>query len=215
MATSYCNHCGALVENEASFCGICGTRLRVTQAETSTPNTFGSTERHIAPVETSASTRPKPIPRTEVQTLEPPGQEPVIRPQIQASRLRSDRTISDPAPALPSRSVGRTVRRLGAFLVSYQYEPLGTFWPLAIGPNVIGRAASQRPDIAVGISDITVSSEQAIVWIENPVAWVEDRGSTNGTFINEVPVLAYTKMPVQHGDILRFGSFETKLVIVP
>jgi len=132
-----------------------------------------------------------------------------------APMSRASRTVVDDSPSrTPSRSTGRTARPLGGFLVSYQYEPLGTFWPLGQGPNLVGRAGA-RPDIDVGISDATVSSEQASIDVESTGISVLDRGSTNGTFINGRQLPSGGKAMVGHGDRLRFGSFETIVVVVP
>ena len=40
--------------------------------------------------------------------------------------------------------------------------------------------------------------------------WVEDSGSTNGTFVNDAPVTAARLL--QRGDVVRFG--QTELVVV-
>jgi len=156
----------------------------------------------------------KPLGSTQVRTLDT-GRPPP--PEITATREEKKlKTVVDERPPVtPSRSVGRTARPLGAFLVSYQYEPLGTFWPLAIGPNVIGRSGGGRPDIDVGISDTTVSSEQAVIEVEPRGITVEDRGSRNGTFVNGRAIAAGVRVPVVHGDHVKFGSFETIVVLVP
>ena len=111
--------------------------------------------------------------------------------------------------------MGRPPRPVGAFLVSYQYEPLGTFWPLGLGTNLVGRAGSGRPDLDVGISDTTVSSEQALFEVDARGITVEDRASRNGTTVNGRAAAAGARVPVAHGDRVKFGSFETILVQVP
>lgn len=139
---------------------------------------------------------------------------PVIAPERTVSR--ANKTIADERPSVaPSVSLGRPPRPLGAFLVSYQYEPLGTFWPLGLGANLIGRAGAGRPDLDVGISDTTVSSEQALIEVDARGITVEDRASRNGTSLNGRPLPAGAKVAVSHGDRIKFGSFETILVQVP
>jgi hypothetical protein len=128
---------------------------------------------------------------------------------------RASRTVADGAlRAPPSLAVGRTPRPLAGFLVSFQYEPLGTFWPLATGSNRIGRA-NARPDVDVAIADATISSDQAELTIERGAASIEDRGSTNRTFVNGHPLVAGQRAAVRHGDRLRFGSYEAILVLLP
>jgi hypothetical protein len=162
---------------------------------------------------------PKPIGATMVRTLDtgrppPPDSIPTAdaRP---VARVPSRTVVDERPPVSPSRSLGRTPRPLGAFLISYQYEPLGTFWPLAAGTNIIGRAGAGRPDIDVGIADTTVSTEQALIDVDPRGITVEDRGSRNGTCINGRQIAAGVRVPVVHGDRVKFGSFETILVQVP
>ena len=129
---------------------------------------------------------------------------------------RARRTIADErASVAPSASVGRPSRPLGAFLVSYQYEPLGTYWPLALGDNLIGRSGSGRVDLDVGIADTTVSGEQATIVIDAGAITVEDRASRNGTSVNGQALSPRSSRLLAHGDRVRFGSFETILVVVP
>ncbi len=146
----------------------------------------------------------KPVGPTEVRTSSAP------------PLPRKGATVVDDRPNnVLSTSMGRTPRPLGGFLVSYQYEPLGTFWPLATGPNLVGRAGSGRPDLDVGIADGTVSTEHVAITIEARGAQVEDRGSRNGSWLNGQPLVPRAPMPLRHGDRLRLGSFETVAVLVP
>lgn len=136
--------------------------------------------------------------------------------QPERTLSRAHKTIADERPSVaPSVSLGRPPRPLGAFLVSYQYEPLGTFWPLGLGANLVGRTGTGRPDLDVGISDTTVSSEQASIEVDASGITVEDRGSRNGTSVNGRPIGGGGRVPVAHGDRIKFGSFETIVVKVP
>lgn len=128
---------------------------------------------------------------------------------------RKGGTVVDDRPAALSLAVGRTPRPLGGFLVSYQYEPLGTFWPLATGANLVGRAGSGRPDLDVGIADGTVSTEHVSIAIDARGVTVQDLGSRNGSALNGALLPPRMPTPLRHGDRLRLGSFETIVVLVP
>jgi pSer/pThr/pTyr-binding forkhead associated (FHA) protein len=80
---------------------------------------------------------------------------------------------------------------------------------------MVGRSGGGRPDIDVGISDTTVSSEQATIEVEPQGISIEDRGSRNGTSVNGRTIAAGVRVPVVHGDRVKFGSFETIVVLVP
>ncbi|MGZ6066519.1 MAG: FHA domain-containing protein [Polyangiales bacterium] len=179
-------------------------------------------------VERMPSQMPPPKPlgaRTEVRTVDTGRPPPLKTLDDQSSLSKTAKTgsktiIDDAPPVTMSRSTVRTPRPLAAFLVSFQYEPLGTYWPLGAGSNLVGRSAGGRPDLDVGIGDTTVSSEQAVVEIDSLrpgvlAATVEDRTSRNGTAVNGRAIAAGVRVPVGHGDRIRFGSFETVLVLVP
>ena len=136
-------------------------------------------------------------------------------PLPDAPLSRASPTLAgDAAKSPPPLSIARTPRPLGGFLVSFQYEPLGAFWPLAIGDNRIGRAGA-RPDIDVAIADATVSSDQAILNVERGAASIEDRGSTNRTFVNGRALVAGARAPLRHGDRIRLGSYDAIMVLLP
>ncbi len=177
------------------------------------------------PIDQTQKTGRRPIgASTEIRTTVDTGRPPPNEPLRTASRMidevptasRAAKTIVDERPPVaPSRSIGRTPRPLGGFLVSYQYEPLGTFWPLAVGTNIVGRSGGSRADLDVGIADTTVSSEQALLEVDAGAVTVEDRGSRNGTQVNGRAVVPGVRVPLAQGDRVRFGSFETILVLVP
>ncbi|RMF46724.1 MAG: FHA domain-containing protein, partial [Bacteroidetes bacterium] len=66
-------------------------------------------------------------------------------------------------------------------------------------PITIGRA----PDNTLVISDPTVSSRHARLYLQGMQWYVQDLGSTNGTFVNDARV---TQHPVQIGDKIRVGA---------
>lgn len=140
---------------------------------------------------------------------------PALPSRAELPASRASRTVADVVARVPPPlSIGRTPRPLSGFLVSFQYEPLGIFWPLASGANRVGRA-NARPDVDVAIADATISSDQALLTIDRGAASLEDRGSTNRTFVNGHPLVAGQRAAVRHGDRLRFGSYETILVLLP
>ncbi|MEO7096332.1 MAG: FHA domain-containing protein [Polyangiales bacterium] len=163
-----------------------------------------------------------PPPTTSSSEITGGGKSPLVLPNMAMPSAfdvpvsRAPRTIADATPRseLAAHGVSRAKRSLGAFLVSYQYEPLGAFWPLGQGANLVGRAGG-RADVDVGLADITVSNEQAVIHVDPNHLGIEDKGSKNGTFVNGRPLIAGAKAPLRHGDRVRFGSFETVVVVVP
>jgi FHA domain len=74
------------------------------------------------------------------------------------------------------------------------------------GLTRVGRAAESEILLE---GDTTVSSNHASLESRLDGLWVEDNGSTNGTFVNDAPVTAARLL--QGGDVVRFG--QTELVV--
>ena len=78
-----------------------------------------------------------------------------------------------------------------------------TILPLAEGENIVGRS----PNSGIWIDAGSVSREHAQIVIADGRATVEDRRSTNGTFVNGERIAA--ARPLTDGSTLTFGSEET------
>jgi DNA-binding winged helix-turn-helix (wHTH) protein len=76
--------------------------------------------------------------------------------------------------------------------------------PLAEGENVIGR----DPSCGVWLDQPGVSRRHARVVVSDDAAEIEDLGSTNGTFVSEIPITA--PHPLRDADIIQLGSVELK-----
>jgi hypothetical protein len=74
------------------------------------------------------------------------------------------------------------------------------------GLTRVGRAAESEILLE---GDSTVSSNHAALEARLDGLWVEDSGSTNGTFVNDAPVTAARLL--QRDDVVRFG--QTELVV--
>lgn len=78
--------------------------------------------------------------------------------------------------------------------------------PMRIFPVVVGRA----PDHAVSIQNSQVSRIHAVFYIEDDEIFVEDSGSTNGTYVNRTRIGNVT--PLKHGDVIHFANIEARLL---
>lgn len=126
-----------------------------------------------------------------------------------------------PAPAMPSQipmpagsSLGPDGRRaLAGFLVSYQDDTLGKFWPLWQGKNAVGRAETgQKVDIEIAHG--TTSTHHAAVEVDGTRFVLIDQGSTNGTFHNEEAIGFQGRRELRDGDKVRFGGYSVMVVNV-
>jgi FHA domain len=151
---------------------------------------------HVAPphvpVQTTGALAPPPI-------FTPP---PLISPG----------KLSGPLPITNMQPQGRV---LVGFLVTFQSDPSGSFWPLHSGRTQIGRSSGDGVDIA--IQDASASSRHATIHADAATgqAFVEDEGSRNGTFLNEQKLIPGDRQKLRDNDRLRLGSttFVVKLLV--
>jgi len=99
-------------------------------------------------------------------------------------------------PAAPARPPVPTLHRL---VIYYPHGQQSVNLSPSTAPITIGRA----PDNTLVISDPTVSARHARLYLQGMQWYVQDLGSTNGTFVNEARV---TQHPVQIGDKIRVGA---------
>ena len=65
------------------------------------------------------------------------------------------------------------------------------------------------PTNTIQISDSFISSEHTRLWYRSGTWYVQDAGSTNGTYVNNQP--AREPIPARPGDIVRVGYIQFKL----
>ncbi len=118
---------------------------------------------------------------------------------------------SSQAPSLAVEPDGR--RALAGFLVSYQDDALGNFWPLWQGKNEIGRAETVAK-VDVAIAHGTTSTHHAVVEVDGARFVLVDQGSTNGTFHNEEAIGFQGRRELRDGDKVRFGGYSVMVVNV-
>ncbi|HSO33872.1 MAG TPA: FHA domain-containing protein, partial [Labilithrix sp.] len=120
-----------------------------------------------------------------------------------------------PAPAPPAPPINLPPNALRGFLVSYQSNTQGDFWPLHGGRKTVGRANSGE-QVDIPLADATISSRHAALIVDATAGsvQVEDTGSTNGTFVNEEHIGFNGKRDLRDGDKVRFGGFSTVIKVV-
>jgi len=95
-------------------------------------------------------------------------------------------------------------------VVVYAGAHLGRVFPLVPGPNVIGRS----PQVDIALLDEEVSRTHAVITLcqesEGDQVLLEDKGSTNGTFVNGQPLMG--RRELVPGDRISLGSHVLKLV---
>ncbi|HTN82267.1 MAG TPA: FHA domain-containing protein, partial [Sorangium sp.] len=117
--------------------------------------------------------------------------------------------VVQPVSAQPSRV-------LVGFIVTFQNDPGGSFWPIYSGRTQIGRAGAD-PATEIGLPDASASSRHASLHADPTTgqAFIEDDGSRNGTFVNEQRLAQGERRQLRDNDRLRLGSttFVVKVLV--
>lgn len=106
-------------------------------------------------------------------------------------------------------------RSLAGFLVSYEGNDLGVFFPIHQGQNLVGRKGA-APGLHVELEHGTTSSRHAMLFASARPGRlkVEDLGSTNGTFVGDLMLERGKKRELKDGDVVRFGGYVTIVKLV-
>jgi hypothetical protein len=104
---------------------------------------------------------------------------------------------------------------LRGFLVAYDANPSGDFWPLTGGRLIVGRLGAVE-GIDISMQAPTISSRHAAMVVDaaSGSIVVEDTGSTNGTFVNDEHIGFNGRRELRDGDRLRFGGYTTIVKVI-
>lgn len=201
-----CTRCGCRNDRESRFCAACGFSLLAQLVQRATPAAGFSAN--------PGMWRPAYVPESAVAPL-----------AVQAAAVPQPNQQFVNALSAPIRAttppVGHTEppRNMAAvlmgFLVSYDGNELGRFWPLHQGHLVVGRSqAADSLDIAIDHGATSARHAQLLTSAQPSRVSVQDLGSTNGTFVNDQRLAPGQAQMVAHGDRIRFGGFTVRVVLV-
>jgi hypothetical protein len=180
-----CPSCGATVQSDASFCGQCGFNLQ----ETSIPEGDAANEELVfLPLNPSA---PEP-PSAPVSLPEPP---PVSVPAVSSSSTQ----LQGQTAKLLHVQTNTSLPLPSNLSMIHIGKPGG-----AIAPNI---DVSGFPDSAI------VSRVHANLRLEGDMYFLEDEGSSNGTYVNHSPLLPGNRHLLRPGDRIALGK-EDKVTFI-
>ncbi|WP_199250385.1 FHA domain-containing protein [[Phormidium] sp. ETS-05] len=200
-ATTNCPNCGATVQTDATFCGQCGYNLQPQslveeEAAVALPATAVSVppELGISAPELEISAPPPPPPLPEVPAA-PPVPAPVPAP------------VSAPAPA----ATGNAKTQLQVITARVLHVQTNTQIELPPGLPVIhlGKPNDRVPpdiDVAGFPNSEVVSRIHADIRVEGDAFYIEDVGSSNGTYINNLPLPPGNRHRLRPGDRISLGK---------
>ena len=202
-----CQQCGEANQQSSRFCVVCGTPL------------VSAAPGALSPPPGAASLARPPA----VSAAPPAAAQPALQYSSPGAVVGAPGGTNRPSPPLAA-TAGRDLavdfaldgpRTLVGFLVSFENVPLGQYWPIHQGRNVVGRQGAAT-GLDIEVSHPTTSSLHAVLLASATPGRVvvEDTSSTNGTFVNDNVLAPGQRWELRDGDRIRFGLFNATIKIV-
>jgi ribosomal protein L40E len=233
-ATTSCPNCGATVQTDASFCGQCGFNLNVNtsmgKGKTSAPSPLPDLPDLVPPdplVEIQPMTSsqlpdpepdqtippaPDPISPLPATVVSQPPDPPTVPPPPEAGLPAASQEATIPPPP-PAPAVPRGVAKTQLQVQSAQLLHLQTNRQIELPSNLsvihIGKPNDQIPpdiDVSGFPNSEIVSRIHADIRVEGDAYYIEDVGSSNGTYINHTPLPGGNRHRLRPGDRISLGK---------
>ncbi len=200
-ATTQCPTCGTTVQADASFCGQCGFNLKTSEAESQIATAVSS------PVVESGAGFPDLL---AIDPLVSP--DPLV---VSPAPISPDDPIPEPGSPVPV-PIAESAPIVSTTQLQHQSGRL-----LHLQTNVVIELPQGLPVVHIGKPndrippDVDVSgfpnSEivsriHADIRAESDAYYIEDVGSSNGTYINNVPLLLGNRHRLRPGDRIALGK---------
>lgn len=207
-AMSSCPNCGAAVQSDATFCGQCGYDLR--SNESSLPPTVVA----ASPLAPTVAAPPLPAPEP---LIEP---EPLVAGATSAkvgSASAGESTVATPPPAPPAPAAAPP-RAGGSSKTELQVQTAKLLHlqtnkelelPLHLSVIHIGKPNDRIPpdiDVSGFPHSEVVSRIHADIRVEGDGYYIEDVGSSNGTYVNNFPLPTGNRHRLRPGDRIALGK---------
>lgn len=214
-----CPNCGTAVQTDASFCGQCGYNLRTAASTQPAESAFNPVlEPSAAP-----SAVPDLLPLDPLVPPDPlvappipiPNSAPVLEPAPVSAETPTPMPSQPPAQAEVSRSpaTGQSSSTTQLQQQTARLLHLQTSASLELPQSLtvihIGKPNDRiPPDIDVsGFPDSEIVSRiHADIRLEGDAYYLEDVGSSNGTYINNVPLPMGNRHRLRPGDRIALGK---------
>jgi hypothetical protein len=202
---SSCSNCGASVLDKAHFCGNCGFNLQL--------SAFKRSEQIDKKGIGNDIILPMPFPPEPIAELNPPVPEPAPEKDL-VEASSGEVSLSQESGALNDEANGEAIntqiQSQSAVLLHAQSNTLLSL-PESRSSIHIGKPNERvPPDINVSVfsSAEVVSRVHAAIHIEEGHFFVEDVGSANGTYLNNMPLTPSTRYRLRVGDRITLGKGE-------
>ncbi len=203
-----CTNCGAPVQQKAHFCGQCGFNLRLAQRSAVMDDQDNGGDGLLP--EPSA---PEPmIPSIDPDAL---NAEPETLPRVERSPRTADSEPviqlafeSDSESESSEEETNTRIQTQSAALLHVQSNQLMSLKDYR-EVIYIGKPNDRLPpdvNVAVLPNAEVVSRVHAAIHLEGDRCFVEDMGSANGTYVNDLPLMPKVKQQLRAGDRISLGK---------
>lgn len=212
-----CPNCGATAQADASFCGQCGHNLASQPINAAAPASPPDEPEPViavvppsTPVEPSAELiDPEPLVAPDPLPVVPPP--PLPDDPIPDNIPTAVDIYSDPPVTQPSANVMAPQTQIQSLTARLLHVQTDTPVELPFGLEVvhIGKPNDRIPpdiDVSGFPESEIVSRVHANIRIEGDVYYIEDVGSSNGTYINNLPLAAGNRHRLRPGDRIALGK---------
>jgi len=215
------------VQADAAFCGQCGYNLHQSAAAAVAPTIAPDIPLEVQPLATpdpllellqpdplaiggTPNSEPAPSPLAATEVAAPPViSTPPEPPEPTAAAPEPEPTAAAPEPVAPAVTVARTqLQQVTARLIHVQSDRQIEL-PQSLSVIHIGKPNDRIPpdiDVSGFTSSEIVSRIHADIRVEGDAHYIEDVGSSNGTYINNLPLLPGNRHRLRPGDRISLGK---------
>lgn len=218
-AIAACPNCGAMVQTDASFCGQCGFNLRAAAVAASPESALSPTAN---PAEPELPERVSPDP---LESLEPiasaspdggsslPQPDPIVAPAASVptpaghGSMPEMKTVAPMAPGFANEP--RTQLQQQRAQLLHVQTNVSIELPQTVPVIHIGKPNDRIPpdvDVSGFPNSEIVSRIHADIRVEGDAFYIEDVGSSNGTYINNAPLPLGNRHRLRTGDRIALGK---------
>lgn len=208
-----CPTCGASVQADASFCGQCGFSLQGTEmppaAASSLPATVSPDFEvpDLTPPDPLVEPDPLAMPSANPPQSESPSEAAVLPEVLVAPAVSS--VASAPSPMVSGSGGSKTQLQTQIAQLLHVQTNTSVELPVNLAVIHIGKPNDRIPpdiDVSGFPNSEIVSRIHADIRVEGDIYYIEDVGSSNGTYINNAPLPSGNRHRLRPGDRIALGK---------
>lgn len=212
-STTACPNCGASVQTDASFCGQCGFNLRATPPHADVDIENGTIPPSIIPDLLSPEPLIEPDPLMAEAALPAPLPSESVTPTMEIEAPPAPSPAEGNAPSRPDPSAAgldsRTQLQQQTARLLHVQTNTEIELPQSLAVIHMGKPNDRIPpdvDVSGFPNSEIVSRIHADIRIEGDSYYIEDVGSSNGTYINNLPLSIGNRHRLRPGDRIALGK---------